>query len=162
MLSAHHLKAISTRTTSRKSFQLISACAPISYILRWAHNDPAYADFAFGWCVGRRLSDPSPQRTTRSQKRKVSEVSINPVPDGGSSYVDATLGVVVRQAIGTLTAFRSDYIHGTTRAAGAHSEGVGITFSKRLAEMYKDLEENVVRTEVFDYAGEGSDILKEI
>ena len=56
---------------------------------------------------------------------------------GGGNFVDLSLKVVVEMDKGTLTAFRPQFRHGTTRLCGAHSRGCAITFSSHILEAYK-------------------------
>ncbi len=61
----------------------------------------------------------------------------DPPPGGGANFVDVTLKVVVQQAQGTMLAFQSDHIHGTTVSYGTVNHIIAITFSKSIAVLYR-------------------------
>lgn len=56
---------------------------------------------------------------------------------GGGSFVDASLKVVVRQERGTMIAFRPDHMHGTSIMNGAVNAIISINFSSRVAEAWE-------------------------
>ena len=97
---------------------------PLHYLTftRWTHTDKAYCKYAFSFCVGRELPEQPPQQNLPC----------------GSSFVDIGLKVAVRQDRGTVTAFRPEYLHGTTLAYGAINSIIAITFSKRVGDAWKE------------------------
>ncbi|THH29403.1 hypothetical protein EUX98_g4773 [Antrodiella citrinella] len=67
------------------------------------------------------------------------------MPDGGASFVDVNLKVIVRQATGTGIAFQPDHMHGTTKAHGATSWSISHVFSQRVVDMIRDASDAVHR-----------------
>ena len=69
--------------------------------------------------------------------------------------MDVTLQVVVKQAEGTLLAFKASKLHGTTLAHGTANHMITITFSKRVLDAFREAQEQHV---VEDFEGsQGSD-----
>ena len=108
---------------------------------RRAHIDKSYSPYTFTLNVDRKiLSDPATKtfRACRSNKlyarkrRQVYNLPVSGPEGGGSSFVDFGLGVVVRQARGTMMAIRPTRMHGTSIGYGAVNAGFGISFSDRL------------------------------
>ncbi|KAG8957890.1 hypothetical protein FRC03_009707 [Tulasnella sp. 419] len=95
----------------------------------WAHKDKAYAQFSFAWCVERELD------TTK--KRKAKDQDHLEVPGGGGNFADLTLKVLVKQSAGTLIAFKSEFLHGTTVLAGAHNRHMSIAFSEHVLTAFE-------------------------
>ena len=134
-----------------------SANIPIlnSPLGRRAHIDQQYSPYTFAFCVDRR---PGPRKdqtheriyATRSAKKNPPETTVQGPPGGGSSFVDITLGVVVRQAQGTLLVIRPEYLHGTTKSYGMWNATIAISFSKRLAEAWAEVKKNSSGIEIYD------------
>ena len=70
----------------------------------------------------------------------------------GGNFVDVTLKVVVKAAVGTLFVFQPSKLHGTTLSYGATNRNMAITFSKRVADGYREMVENGGSI----FAGEGA------
>lgn len=117
------------------------------------HKDPAYADWAFTWYIG-RYTDPAPtspvksKDTAHNKKRKAAEVHPGPIAPGGS-FVDVSLRVIVRKTVGTVVAHQPKHPHGTTKLNGGHTRAMCISFSRRIKKAFEEaLEKNgVVWTE---------------
>ena len=90
----------------------------------------------------------------RSRNQLTEDTSKWPI-GGGGNFVDATLRVVVKQAVGTMMAFMPQYMHGTTRLCGAHNWGCAITFSKHIKDAY-DVAVAGTKVEAGEGAGEGN------
>ncbi|KAG8923024.1 hypothetical protein FRC02_011447 [Tulasnella sp. 418] len=114
------------------NFPLARRAPPEGYMsqdyVAWAHVDKAYAKYSFAWCVKREL-DPT-------KKRKASAKNVQMLRGGGGNFVDLTLRVLVKQAAGTLIAFKSELPHGTTTLAGAHNRHMSIAFSQHVATAF--------------------------
>lgn len=76
------------------------------------------------------------------------------MPDGGASFVDVNLKVIVRQATGTGIAFQPDHMHGTTEAHGATSWSISHVFSQRVVDMIRDASDADLRG-IFPEQGAG-------
>ena len=83
---------------------------------RRTHTDPCYYGWAVSWTTGREV--PAQQQDA---------------PSGGSSFVDVTLGVIVKAAAATMQAFRPDLEHGTTPANGTVNRGLSNNFDVKPA-----------------------------
>lgn len=89
------------------------------------HSDKFYSPYTFTLNVNRRInpeqlptSVPQPTYKTRAAVKQPEPSDHSPVwdpIDGGSSFVDVTLGIVVRQAQGTMMAIRAEHQHGTSK-----------------------------------------------
>jgi hypothetical protein len=117
-------------------------------LVRYTHSDPAYAKYAFNWCVGRsvetQVPSPAKSRGTRAgAKRRADEVHPEWPAGGGGSFVDVSLKVAVKGAKGTMTCFLPEEIHGTTRLCGVHKRGMTIAFSASLAAAYKKAQQGM-------------------
>ena len=72
----------------------------------------------------------------------------------GGSFVEVEERVIVRQAMGTLIAFKPDYQHSTSCLFGAHNRICSINFSSRILEAFniaKEKDQVIVKNR----AGEG-------
>ncbi|PPQ82430.1 hypothetical protein CVT26_013349 [Gymnopilus dilepis] len=119
-----------------------------------AHRDDQYSPYSFALCVDRRpgpKENKCPRRIyfTRGAKKNLPEASVQEPPGGGSSFVDITLGVVVRQAQGTLLVIRPEHQHGTTKSYGMWNASIVISFSKRLADAWEKVKQNLTGIETF-------------
>jgi hypothetical protein len=100
----------------------------------WTHTDRAFCDYAFAFCADRCISN-----------------ALGKLP--GASFVDIGLGVVVRQATGTMMAFQPEHLHGTTTAYGAINLGMAITFSRRVGDAWEDAKKLKGKVEVVSKDG---------
>jgi hypothetical protein len=103
------------------------------FLTSWTHTDPAYCKFGFSLCVNR-----------------TEDISSSTSP--GASFVDVDLRVAVLQSPGTALAFQPARLHGTTIGQGARNHNIAISFSKRVADAWKEATE----TERKVIAGEGA------
>ncbi len=108
--------------------------AVIYLLCSWTHTDRAFCDYAFSFCVDRCIPN-------------------TPAKFPGASFVDIGLGVVVRQATGTMMAFQPEHLHGTTAAYGAINLGMAITFSRRVGDAWEDAKKLEGKVEVVSKAG---------
>ncbi|KAF9521524.1 hypothetical protein CPB83DRAFT_900619 [Crepidotus variabilis] len=129
------------------TFPTAERAPPEGYLSRgyeaWTHTDNAYCTFAFTYCVRRDYhrpepAQPPPRMTTRHSKKKAAEPVLEPPPNGGASFVDVGLKVLVRQAAGTMMAIRPAELHGTTKMYGAVNIGATITFSTRVSDAWAE------------------------
>ena len=98
-------------------------------------------------CVAREIGTYSPPQSATtcptcgaSKQASTSQKISQPFIDGGgANFVDATLKVVVKAAVGTLFIFQPDQLHGTTLAYGAVNHNIAITFSQRVADEYREV-----------------------
>lgn len=120
------------------------------YFSSWSHVDPTYCPFTFTFCTDRQVV-PTPSLDAISCDRPDSKLCASVSreeekdlwPDTrGSSFVDLSLKVVVKQERGTLMAFRSNFLHGTTLACGATNRGMAIAFSQRVVDLWKEARGN--------------------
>jgi hypothetical protein len=122
----------------------------------WTHTDPSYGKYAFAWCVGRDVDpvpwtpNPSSQFTRSSSLNQQAPLAFKP----GGSFVEVEERVIVRQAMGTLIAFKPDHQHGTSRLFGAHNRICSINFSSRILDAFNIAKEKD-QVIVGDGAGEG-------
>ncbi|KAF8960534.1 hypothetical protein BDZ97DRAFT_1704149 [Flammula alnicola] len=131
-----------------------------------AHEDKAYTPYAFAFNIDRRInpkkvpSEPSePVHQTRTAIKKQKEGPapvIRGPPGGGSSFVDLSLKVVVRQALGTMMAIRPEFMHGTSMGYGAENSGVTISFSERIVEAWETARRLGITVESFQDTGDGN------
>lgn len=129
-------------------------------LYRRAHIDISYSPFTFTLNVDRRINPNSmlqsaskPAYKTRAAVKRQRLDILLPAPvlgpvDGGSSFIDVTLGVVVRQAQGTMMAIRPHHMHGTSRGYGAENSGIGITFSNRIKEAWEKADSGLIEVEL--------------
>ncbi|KAF5389738.1 hypothetical protein D9757_005999 [Collybiopsis confluens] len=92
------------------------------------HTDPTYCCFALAFIVRRVIDRSHPAR----QGAKALQDHM------GGNYVDVRLGVIVASAAGTILAFKPGEMHATTLSHGACNYGYAITFSRRLADGYRE------------------------
>lgn len=112
----------------------------------WAHIDPAYCTYAFAYCVGRTLFlseeiSPSPIQPDSGSihgQKSTSDTKTASYPPG-SSFVDASLRVVVKQSVGTAMSFQPAYLHGTSIGHGASNAIISITFTQRVADAWAEM-----------------------
>ena len=116
-------------------------------ICSWSHVDPAYCAWAFSLCVGREVETLQPAGKKWAQKY---------VEGGGGNFVNVTLKVVVKAAVGTLFVFQPDKLHGTTLSYGATNRNMAITFSKHVADGYREMMEKGSSIFAGEGAGEGN------
>jgi hypothetical protein len=82
--------------------------------------------------------------TRSSSKRKVPEIGEEEWPAGvGDNFVDLTLRVVVKQAQGTMMAFKPTEVHGMTWLYGAHNRGLSLAFSSRILDAFQKAQEGI-------------------
>ncbi|KAF5390385.1 hypothetical protein D9757_005169 [Collybiopsis confluens] len=116
-------------------FPLRSTCSPEAYINKGysapTHTDPTYCRFALAFIVRRDIDRDHQAR----QGAKALHDHI------GGNYVDVRLGVIVASATGTVIAFKPGEMHATTLSYGACNYGYATTFSRRLADGYRELSE---------------------
>ncbi|KAF8074558.1 hypothetical protein FPV67DRAFT_1574567 [Lyophyllum atratum] len=137
------------------TFNMAKRAPPEVYMSRgyiaWTHVDPAFCKYAFSFCVGRQILEPT------GRKRKATQPLSDGPADGGANFVDASLGVVVKQAKGTIFGFKPEYLHGTTKSYGVLNHAVTITFSRRVADAWLELEAaDRIKIESSAGAGEGN------
>src|SRR5258708_17946890 len=116
--NVHHLRVTFIMAMRRMFFIYFFKNAVIYLLCSWTHTDRAFCDYAFSFCVDRCIPN-------------------TPAKFPGASFVDIGLGVVVRQATGTMMAFQPEHLHGTTPAYGAINLGMAITFSRRVCEAFE-------------------------
>ena len=78
------------------------------------------------------------------------------VEGGGGNFVDVTLKVVVKAAVGTLFIFQPDKLHGTILSYGATNCNMAIIFFKCVADGYREMVENGESIFAGEGAGEGN------
>ncbi|TDL13220.1 hypothetical protein BD410DRAFT_847188 [Rickenella mellea] len=126
------------------SFPLEERSPPEAYMacgyVAWSHKDDAYAKYAFSFNVSQTTNTaPRSGPSTRAATKLAAQQSSSNVPaNGGANFVDTSLKVVVRAALGTIFAFKPDLYHGTTVARGILNHNILVTFSKRLADAMTD------------------------
>jgi hypothetical protein len=84
---------------------------------------------------------------SQTNLREPKSITITGPANGGSSFVDLTLGVVVRQTKGTMMAIRPEFLHGTTKSYGGYNVGYSIPFSKRLGDAWEKAQEGLIEVE---------------
>lgn len=132
---------------------------------RRAHVDKAYTPYAFTFNVHREILEHEPVPSapyglrSASMHRNLpppSPIQCGP-PGGGASFVDVTLGVVVRQTAGTVMAIRPEFTHGTSKGYGAQNSGITIAFSQRVRDAWKQAMEGKIEVQSFQGSDTGDD-----
>ena len=118
----------------------------MSQNLETVHTDPAYAKYAFAWCVNRYI-DPKPWAPHENSQytcvaSKLPSLASTSQPKPGGSFVEVELKVIVRQAQGTLVSFKPDHQHATNRLFNAHNRLCSINFLSRILEAFKIAKED--------------------
>jgi hypothetical protein len=110
------------------------------------HNNTAYAKYAFNLCMSYTTStkvlSPLKLRKIRSgQICQAGKVWPEWPAGGGRSFVDTSLKVIVRGALGTIMCFLPVEMHGTTRLCEVHQCCITVAFSSHIADVYKKAQE---------------------
>ena len=102
-----------------------------------SHKDACYAGYGISFYVDRVVdSGNGSDKVYETRRHKEKEEKALWPEDGGGNFVDLTLHIVVKQATGTLMAFKPEFPHGTTRLCGAHNRICAITFSSHILHAY--------------------------
>ena len=112
---------------------------------RKTHTDKVSCKYAFTFNADRRFDSAA----CRHYQTRSSMKSQAGPPGGGSSFVDVSLRVVVRQARGTMMAIKPEYLHGTTKGYGAVNSGVTIAFSERVGKAWQLAMDGKISVESF-------------
>ncbi|KAJ7026562.1 hypothetical protein C8F04DRAFT_1190374 [Mycena alexandri] len=169
------LPAMATRNVEPGNFSV--PLKPDGIVANEIMGSPSHRDLSYtGWtmsltaehtvdtvapAVGPTTSSGGPSQTrtgfrsSHAQGLPLAAEDVSSWPmDGGGNFVDLTLMVKVKQARRTLTAFRPQNLHGSTRLCGAHSIGCTIPFCTRLLDAYNIAQKG---TSVVSGEGTGSD-----
>jgi len=139
-------------------FPAVTRAPPEAYMsqdyVAWAHTDKCWARYAIAWCLDRVVQKPGTHKSCTTRTNHGGENKEAWPSGGGGNFVDITLRVVVKQAVGTLMLFQPEYLHGTTRLCGAQNRLCVITFSTHILEAYQIAAEGT-KLEAGDGGGEG-------
>jgi hypothetical protein len=94
---------------------------------RRAHTDKNECVWTYGLTYSRiEEQEPTDRPHVRTNKYDV--------PAYGLDYVDFETRVIVRAAAGTMTAFRPEFLHGTTNGHRVQQQGVACTVSSHIVK----------------------------